>query len=76
MESVEEDLRSVRGVVHDNERLERRVETVERERDQLRDRIKRLRAETERHQRERRDVADQLTRVLDGVLARLRPQAA
>jgi len=52
------------------------VETVERERDQLRDEIKRLRAETERHQRERREVADQLTRVLDEVLLRLRPQAA
>ena len=76
MESVEEDLRPVRGVVHENGRLQRRVETVERERDQLRDEIKRLRAETERHQRERREVADQLTRVLDEVLARLWPQAA
>ena len=76
VESVEEDLRPVRGVVHENGRLQRRVETVERERDQLRDEIKRLRAETERHQRERREVADQLTRVLDEVLARLWPQAA
>lgn len=76
VESVEEGLRWVRGVVHDNERLQRRVETVEPERDRRRDEIKQPRAETERHRRERREVADHLTRVLDQVLARLRPQAA
>ncbi len=76
VESVEEELRWVRGVVHDNERLRGRAEAVERERDRLREEVKQLRAETERHQRERREVADQLTWVLTEVVPRLRPEHA
>jgi septal ring factor EnvC (AmiA/AmiB activator) len=76
VESAEEELRWVRGVVQDSERLRSRVEAVERERDQLREEVQRLRAETERHHRERCEVADRLTWVLDEVVPRLRPQHA
>ncbi len=61
-------------MVHDNERLQSRVEAVERERDRLQEEVKQLRAETERHHRERCEVAEQLTWVLNEVVPRLRPQ--
>ena len=75
-ESAEKENEQLRGLVYENEKLLHRAETSERECEQLRDEVGQLRAANERHRRDREEVADALTRVLNDALLRLRSQAA
>lgn len=76
VESVERENEQLRGLVYEVEKLRNRVETGEHECDQLREEVKHLRAGTERHQREREEIADALTRAMNEALMRLRTQPA
>jgi len=71
---AEREQERLRSLTYENEQLHNRVETAERQGDRLRDEVGRLRAELEQHQRERVEVAEQLSDVLNQVLLRLRPQ--
>src|SRR3990170_3484766 len=69
-------LGAVSRVLQDYDRLQGAVESAEHESEQLREEVKQLRAGTERHLREREEIADALTRVMNEAITRLRTQAA
>ena len=71
-EAAEAEADRLRGFVYENEKLRSQVESAEHECGKLRDAILELRAENERHQREREEVAASLSEFMNGVLARLR----
>ena len=76
VESAEQENEQLRGLVYETEKLRNRLESSERESEQLRGEVKQLRAGTERHLREREEIADALTRVMNEAITRLRTQAA
>lgn len=76
VETAERENEQLRGLVYETEKLRNRLEGSEREGEQLRDEVKLLRAGTERHQREREEIADALTRVMNDAIIRLRAQPA
>ena len=76
VESAERENEQLRGLVYENEKLRNRLESGEHESEQLREEVKQLRAGTERHLREREEIADALTRVMNEAITRLRTQAA
>jgi chromosome segregation ATPase len=63
----------LRGLTYENEQLHDRVETAERQCERLREEIFRLRGDSERHLRERVEVAGQLSDMMNQLLLRLRP---
>ena len=71
---AEREQERLRGLTYENEQLQNRVATAERECDQLREEVSRLRAEIVQYHRERSEVAEQLSEVMNQVLLRLRPQ--
>jgi len=76
VESAERENEQLRGLVYENEKLRNRLEGSEHESEQLREEAKQLRAGTERHLREREEIADALTQVMNEAITRLRTQAA
>ena len=73
VETAEREQERLRGLTYENEQLHNRVETAERQGDRLRDEVTRLRAEVDQYQRERVEVTEQLSEVMNHVLQRLRP---
>lgn len=72
-EAAEAELERLRGIVYENEKLRNQLEAVEGECGRLREAVAQLRAEGDRHQREREEIAASLSDFLNGVLMRLRP---
>jgi septal ring factor EnvC (AmiA/AmiB activator) len=75
-EASERENERLRGLNYEIEQVRNRLETSERQSDQLREEVHRLRTETERHRKEREEVADSITTFMNEVLGRLRPQPA
>lgn len=73
VESSERDNERLRGVTYENEQLRNRLETSERQADQLRQTMGELRAENERHQKEREEAAERLNHLVNEIAQRLRP---
>ena len=76
VELAEREQERLRGLTYENEQLHNRVETAERQGDRLREEVGRLRGEIDQFQRERAEVAEQLSDVMNQVLLRLRPPQA
>src|SRR5215510_1742804 len=74
VETAEREQERLRGLTYENEQLHNRVETAERECHRLREEVTRLRGELDHYHRERGEVAEQLSEVMNQVLVRLRPQ--
>jgi len=72
-ESSERENERLRGVTYENEQLRNRLETSERQAEQLRQSASELRAENERHQKEREDAAERLNHLVNEIAQRLRP---
>jgi len=64
----------LQAVVLDNEDLRRRLELAERESERLREEVGQGLIELERGAREREEIADQLSQIMNDTLARLRSQ--
>ena len=73
VEAAEREQERLRGLTYENEQLHNRIETAEREGDRLRGEVSRLRAEIDSYQRERGEVAEQISDMMNQVLLRLRP---
>jgi predicted nucleic acid-binding Zn-ribbon protein len=72
--TAEREQERLRGLTYENEQLHNRLETAEHQCDRLRDEVARLRTELDQLQRDRVEVAAQLSDVMNAVLLRLRPQ--
>jgi len=75
-EASERENERLRGLSYEIEQVRNRLETSERQCDQLREEVHRLRTDTERHQKERVEIADSMTMFMNEVLGRLRPEPA
>jgi hypothetical protein len=75
VEASERENERLRGVTYENEQLRNRLETSERQAEQLRQSMGELRAENERHQKEREDAAERLNHLVNEIAQRLRPGA-
>jgi hypothetical protein len=75
VESAERENERLRGVTYENEQLRNRLETSERQAEHLRQSTSELRAENERHQKEREEAAERLNHLVNEVAQRLRPGA-
>jgi predicted RNase H-like nuclease (RuvC/YqgF family) len=73
VESSERENERLRGVTYENEQLRNRLETSERQADHLRQAMGELRAENERHQKEREEAAERLNHLVNEIAQRLRP---
>ncbi len=73
VESSERENERLRGVTYENEQLRNRLETAERQGEQLRQTASELRAENERHQKEREEAAERLNHLVNEIAQRLRP---
>lgn len=73
VELAEREQERLRGLTYENEQLHNRVDTAERQCERLREEVMRLRSEAEQYARERVEVAEQLSEVMNQVLLRLRP---
>jgi chromosome segregation ATPase len=71
-ETAERECERLRGASYENERLRNSLETAERECKTLRAEVARLRQETERHTREREDLAASLSQAMNELLVRIR----
>jgi hypothetical protein len=74
-ESSERENERLRGVTYENEQLRNRLETSERQAEHLRQTASELRAENERHQKEREEAAERLNHLVNEIAQRLRPGA-
>jgi hypothetical protein len=74
-ESSERENERLRGVTYENEQLRNRLETSERQAEHLRQTMSELRAENERHQKEREEAAERLNHLVNEIAQRLRPSA-
>ena len=72
--TAEREQERLRGLSYENEQLHNRVESAEHQCDRLREEVSRLRTEVEQYHRERTEVAEHLSEVMNHVLPRLRPQ--
>lgn len=72
-ESSERENERLRGVTYENEQLRNRLETSERQAEHLRQTMSDLRAENERHQKEREEAAERLNHLVNEIAQRLRP---
>lgn len=75
VESSERENERLRGVTYENEQLRNRLETSERQAEHLRQTAGELRAENERHQKEREEAAERLNHLVNEIAQRLRPGA-
>jgi hypothetical protein len=75
VEASERENERLRGVTYENEQLRNRLETSERQAEHLRQSMGELRAENERHQKEREDAAERLSHLVNEIAQRLRPGA-
>ena len=75
VESSERENERLRGVTYENEQLRNRLETSERQAEHLRQSVGELRAENERHQKEREEAAERLNHLVNEIAQRLRPGA-
>lgn len=75
VESSERENERLRGVTYENEQLRNRLETSERQAEHLRQNMGELRAENERHQKEREEAAERLNHLVNEIAQRLRPSA-
>ena len=75
VESSERENERLRGVTYENEQLRNRLETSERQAEQLRQSMGELRAENDRHQKEREEAAERLNHLVNEIAQRLRPSA-
>ena len=73
VESSERENERLRGVTYENEQLRNRLETSERQAEHLRQGMSELRAENERHQKEREEAAERLNHLVNEIAQRLRP---
>jgi chromosome segregation ATPase len=73
---TERECERLRGFVYENEKLRNQLELLESEGTKLREEIHRLRVENEQHAREREEIAASLTETMNGLLRRLRRDAA
>jgi hypothetical protein len=73
VESSERENERLRGVTYENEQLRNRLETSERQAEHLRQGMGELRAENERHQKEREEAAERLNHLVNEIAQRLRP---
>jgi len=71
-QAAEQECERLRTFVYENERLRNQVEALERECSKLRDDMQHLRGLSERHLREREDIAASLSQLMNDVLLRLR----
>jgi len=71
-QAAEQECERLRTFVYENERLRNQVEALERECSKLRDDMQSLRSLSERHLREREDIAASLSQLMNDVLLRLR----
>jgi len=71
-QAAEQECERLRTFVYENERLRNQVEALERECSKLRDDMHNLRGLSERHLREREDIAASLSQLMNDVLLRLR----
>ena len=72
--ATERENAKLQAVVLDNEDLRRRLELAERESERLREKVGQGLTELERGAREREEIADQLSQIVNDTLARLRSQ--
>ncbi len=72
VETHEQELEQLRGLQYEVEKLRNQLRTSESESDKLRHEVGVQRGETERHVKEREDIAASLTRAMNEALARLR----
>ena len=75
VESSERENERLRGVTYENEQLRNRLETSERQAEQLRQSMGEVRAENDRHQKEREEAAERLNHLVNEIAQRLRPSA-
>jgi septal ring factor EnvC (AmiA/AmiB activator) len=75
VEASERENERLRGVTYENEQLRNRLETSERQCDQLRQAVGELRADNDRHQKEREEAAERLNHLVNEIAQRLRPAA-
>ncbi|HUM15165.1 MAG TPA: hypothetical protein VL086_05710 [Candidatus Nitrosotalea sp.] len=73
VEASERENERLRGVTYENEQLRNRLETSERQGEHLRQTMSDLRAENERHQKEREEAAERLNHLVNEIAQRLRP---
>jgi hypothetical protein len=73
VESSERENDRLRGVTYENEQLRNRLETSERQAEHLRQTMSELRAENDRHQKEREETAERLNHLVNEIAQRLRP---
>jgi CHASE3 domain sensor protein len=73
VELAEREQERLRGLTYENEQLHNRVESLELQCERFREEVMRLRAENEQHAKERVEVAEQLSDMMNQVLLRLRP---
>jgi chromosome segregation ATPase len=71
-DAAERECERLRSVSYENERLRNSLETAERECQALRAEVTRLRQETDRHTRDREELANSLTQVMNEILVRIR----
>jgi chromosome segregation ATPase len=74
-EASERENERLRGVTYENEQLRNRLETSERQAEHLRQSVGELRAENDRHQKEREEAAERLNHLVNEIAQRLRPGA-
>lgn len=73
-EAAEKERDRLQGTLYELERIRNQADSLQRECEQLRQEVIRLKAENERYQRERNEIADSITRFTNEALARLRSQ--
>lgn len=72
VEANEQELEQLRGLQYEVEKLRNQLKSSEADCDKLRHEVGTYRGETERHVKEREDIAASLTRSMNEALARLR----
>jgi len=76
MEASERENERLRGVTYENEQLRNRLETSESQSEHLRQAMVELRAENERHRKERDEAGERLNHLVNEIAHRLRPAGA
>ena len=76
VETNEQELEQLRGLQYEVEKIKNQLQSSESECDKLRHEVGVFRGETERHVKEREDIAASLTRSMNEALARLRGEPA